>query len=491
MKKLLLMLLGAAAIVSCHDSKNKGLEPWLGEEDDGVNITLTETGTRNVYIFSTNVNQPDIRWSDGKGTGATMAGNDREVEYPYAGNYTISLTYRSPKTYEQMTKTTILVIDEDNPDLVRGELDPYTEALSGGWGMVDGKVWVVDSLASGHFGVGGLDGADAEWWKADALGKGGMGLYDDEMIFFARGAFDYINNGTTFSHEAGVNELADERGAIIHEPGGGGDRMLFYNPDTSNWKWKVVNEDGKWFLTYENGGFAIFYAKSPHKYEIITLTQNTLYLRQQSPNPGGGDMYIYYKYITKGYPSPGTPETPIDPESPGEPVEPSGDRLCFNDYESTPEYWFNGENVTANFSYPNPDKSGINTSNTVARYQREATQWGTRFAHYEAIDLSRYNKVRMKLYFPSTNDYDNGGVTPTIMVRMQNNDAAEPWVGEAKREDGIASGDFDKWIVREFDFSEYAGSTEFNVFIIQLGGEGHTGTGVFYMDDFEIYTTDE
>ncbi|MFA6834506.1 MAG: hypothetical protein WCR14_07530, partial [Bacteroidaceae bacterium] len=50
----------------------------------------------------------------------------------------------------------------------------------------------------------------------------------------------------------------------------------------------------------------------------------------------------------------------------------------------------------------------------------------------------------------------------------------------------LTTNQLDQWVELTFDFSEAADRTDFDKIVIQLGQEGHTGTGIFYLDDFDF-----
>jgi hypothetical protein len=313
MKKLLL-LFGIIAAMSCSD-KSTVIENFV-PESDGVEITVTPNETQNIYIFSANVKQKDIRWDFGKNNGNSYVGNDVRALYPKAGNYTVTLYYRSPKTYENLSITKEITISEDNPDIDDSNLDPTLLYLTGGIEQMEGpvkdgvkgKTWVIDSLyearrwvdgvSYGHFGTGDPNGTFPNWWAEDAMVFAGKGFYDDEMSFFFEGRFDYVNHGTTFTRAKAAEELK-ARGAIDFNPGDPGEnRTLYYYPDTSGWTWSIEEENGKKYLVFpDNQGFAIHYALSPHRYEILEITKNTMFLSYSTMD--GDWVGVYMRFIAK------------------------------------------------------------------------------------------------------------------------------------------------------------------------------------------------
>ncbi len=110
--------------------------------------------------------------------------------YGHTGERTfdITVTAYGPAgiSASQSVSVDVLRNFEPNPELV--------EFLTGN----ASKVWVVDSLAAGHLGVGPPDGFSPDWWAAPPMDKQGMGIYDDEYVFHADGRFEHITNGSIF-----------------------------------------------------------------------------------------------------------------------------------------------------------------------------------------------------------------------------------------------------------------------------------------------------
>lgn len=43
-----------------------------------------------------------------------------------------------------------------------------------------------------------------------------------------------------------------------------------------------------------------------------------------------------------------------------------------------------------------------------------------------------------------------------------------------------------QWVELEFDFSSVKDRTDYDKIVIQFGGEGHAGSGIFFFDDFSF-----
>ena len=286
MKKLWLILLSAAVITSCKNGGDDG--GTIDPPGDNVVITVTETSVQNVYTVSANLEaSAQLRWD--LGNGSTATGNNVTAKYPFKGDYTITLTYKSPTTYETLTKTKSLTVATDNPNLVES-LTPEGILLSGGLGMPDGKTWVLDSLTYGHLGTGQESSYEAGDWNAGEMDKKGEGYYNQSMTFKPDYGFTLKNNGITWGGGSASEAEMAARGAVkitdIDDEWTA--RKYTYTPGT-DWKWQFVTEDGKNYINFANNtGFLIYFRPGPHKYEILTLNENELHVRQKAGNAGDG-----------------------------------------------------------------------------------------------------------------------------------------------------------------------------------------------------------
>jgi hypothetical protein len=111
------------------------------------------------------------------------------------------------------------------------------------------------------------------------------------------------------------------------------------------------------------------------------------------------------------------------------------------------------------------------------------------------FDLTTQNKIRVKVFIPSFNDYttendvagewiSNKKLLPQLAVKLQDSEHPAPWEGQT--EIVKANLELNKWLELEFDFSGVANRQDYDRIVIQFGAEGHTGAGFFYLDDFEF-----
>ena len=108
----------------------------------------------------------------------------------------------------------------------------------------------------------------------------------------------------------------------------------------------------------------------------------------------------------------------------------------------------------------------------------------------EAIDFSTYNKFRVDVYIPSSNDF-SGPLTPTVELILHDNVDSNFWQRWTLIEQTIT--EFDTWVTLEFDGSDAAAidtgillpaSTTYDNFTLRFGGSGHPAPGEFFVKDF-------
>ncbi|MBW1294451.1 hypothetical protein [Aquimarina litoralis] len=108
----------------------------------------------------------------------------------------------------------------------------------------------------------------------------------------------------------------------------------------------------------------------------------------------------------------------------------------------------------------------------------------------EPIDFSVYNKFRVDVYIPSSNDF-SGSLTPTVELILHDNVDGNFWQRWTFIEQTVT--EFDTWVTLEFDGSNAAAidtgillpaSTTYDNFTLRFGGSGHPDAGEFFVKDF-------
>lgn len=271
MKQIIIILMATLWLSCSNDMEEVDLPAAINES--AITVSQKNTSTVNVIEFSAGVGETArYEWNFGNGEKAT--GQSVTGSFPFSGVYkgTLTLVTEGGMT----TKAFEVKIDQDNYELVN---DPIYNFVSGGVAASKGKTWVLDSLNAGHLGVGPTEVMTADWWNAPALDKKGLDIYDDEMTFTLKGAsLQYQNHGRTFVNGAAV-PLMKLRGGTVFS--GEGDAVMNYTPGT-NWTWKIVKEGNRNFIVFPDGqGFFMFFTPGPYKYEILSMEDGKMYLRQQ------------------------------------------------------------------------------------------------------------------------------------------------------------------------------------------------------------------
>jgi len=131
--------------------------------------------------------------------------------------------------------------------------------------------------------------------------------------------------------------------------------------------------------------------------------------------------------------------------------------------------------------FVNPDKSGINTSDTVAKYVRGTMDYANlQFELSYRMDLSTRNVFKMKVYI------DPAAVVKTVSLKLQNSkEGGNAW--QTQTEKKIQDIETGKWVELTFDFSDVSTNTDYDKIVLQFGDEGsNKGDGTFYFDDFAL-----
>ncbi len=409
------------------------------------------------------------------GNGQTSDQNSDTIVYPYAGTYTVSLSIFASDG--EKTATTEVVISTSNPSLV--ELTADEILLCGGADNENGKTWVWARYVPQHIMLGQAD--PWQWWYgAEPDEKADLNIYDDKMIFKAvNNEFQLVNNDTTYVNVNNLSEFGVE---------GTEDSPVYYDLSEQDYSWTIQEIGDKKYLQLSGGGFMSYYL-GVNEYEIVKLTENELTISVIVDN-------ALWTFILKqeGFDHPDA----VDPGEPNENLSPATSIDDLNDdFETASEIlWLfqaEGGGGTGDDEAANPDASGINTSSTVYEYIKGTWEYSNANMELDFnIDLTTHDKVRMKVYFPSTNNY-SGDLSAKASVKLQDWEESQPWVNQAEViiED-IAT---DEWVELTFDFTtisipETRLSDYFNKIVIQFGDEGHTVDGTFYFDDFEFLPAD-
>lgn len=146
--------------------------------------------------------------------------------------------------------------------------------------------WYVDSLASGHMGVGpdpeSALGPIPEWWSAGPGEKPGTGLYSDRYTFYLNGfGFDMVTNGNIYIH----NSLAASFPGSYQNLG---DFTAPY-PDQLGESWSLDETENT--ITISNNAHLGFFT-GVREYRILEISDTTMSL-QYGHHEGG--LFWYAK----------------------------------------------------------------------------------------------------------------------------------------------------------------------------------------------------
>jgi hypothetical protein len=226
------------------------------------------------------------------GNGSTGTGDEVTAYYALPDTYTITLTITAADGTSASKSTTITTTETDYSIY---EDEKYT-FISGGVSASEGKTWKMDSLTYGHIGVGeSIDNA-LGWWGASALGKSGVGMYDDEITFTLDGfAFNYENNGQSYVKSFQTSNSYYSNATEID-----GDWRVDY-ADPAPGTWFI---DGDYLQINSSAGnplFPIFDVGAVDGlYKIQSLTETNMEL---SCTGGDGNGW-YIKLVLKDYVAP-------------------------------------------------------------------------------------------------------------------------------------------------------------------------------------------
>lgn len=471
-----LTLTMALLISACEPKDNSeyslGKQPTAGD----LNFTITPvTGNENIVDFKNTSSMAGMAVWD-FGNGSKTKGDNVTAEYPFSGDYSVVMTLYTQGGSISISK--VVNVAEDDMSLLN---TPMYNALTGGADDEDGKTWVYDQYHAGHFGVGPRDDSNPVWWEAGPEAKLQSCMYTQEFTFTQVGLkLNWSNNGYVYTNESGRAALAN-LGYTNSVVPGAGDFDVEY-PVAESYTYNLNESEGT--LTLSEGAFFGHYTGSSN-YEILKLTEDELYVKVISTvEPGNG---WWYRLIPK--------ENNVKPPVVVKAVELAED---FESEEAEVEFSFEDMGPLASPGYSNPAPLGLNTSARVFMYQKTTGFYSNIFhvvSGYK-FDLTTQNKIRLKVYLPSYNDYTtentkagdwvaDAKLQKRVTVKLQNNELG----GNAyTTQSDVSYTDLetDKWLDLTFDFSSVSTRQDYDKIVIQFGGEGHSGTGIFFMDDFSF-----
>lgn len=474
--------LGAVAMFSLFVmtacAPQEGTEYALGEmpTPEQLDFTSTPTAAKANIIEFTNTSEITGVATWDLGNGSKIKGEAVTAQYPFKGEYTIVMNLYT--TGGSATITRIITIANDDMSLLN---TPMYNALTGGASNLAGKTWVFDQYHSGHFALGPANGSSPSWWSCGVEDKAQSCMYSQEFTFTQVGVkLNWKNNGYVYTNESGRVSLAAQGFTNSVVPGAG-DFDVAYIPKTA---YTFALDETAKTITLSDGAFFGHYTGTS-TFDIVTLNENELYVKCNSKVESGNSWW--YRFIPK--------EKNIKPIV----IIPLKAIPLSEDFESaTKKVNFTYEDMgpLVDHFYSNPAPIGVNTSSKVFLYQKTSAFYSNIFfkAGTYNFDLTEQNKVKIKVYIPSYNDYEgeydvagswisNRKLLKQVAVKLQNSSlGGNAWTSQTE----IVKGDLatDRWIDLTFDFSTVSGRQDYDKIVIQFGAEGHTAPGIFFFDDF-------
>ncbi|MDR0691952.1 MAG: hypothetical protein LBF69_02805 [Prevotellaceae bacterium] len=303
---IVLLLFMLTVFIACTQEDRPVLENRIID----LKIIVQPGEKANTYVLYTNYSNVIGYWTLGNGV-VVEAANTTVAEYPFAGNYTVTVSAYGQGGQTNKVSVVIPVV-KDNFELIQDHV--YT-LLCGAINDPNGKTWVADSLLRGHivmwnagviptFGMG-----DARACAIDVADKGsdmrmGTTLYNDEVTFLLTAAdgpaFRYntgdgaclVSNTASnavynaFMQTSSWAPISSVQANSLPLPAGitgayNGDWQVQCTPP-KGMSWTLVKAaDGSYSVNFPpvssgQGGFLLFATDWSSSYQIKSITENRL-----------------------------------------------------------------------------------------------------------------------------------------------------------------------------------------------------------------------
>lgn len=284
-------LMSVFVMASCdpqdNDDHKLGAEPTAGE----LEFTITPSAeTPNILILKNTSPRAGISTWD-MGNYSKDKGDEVKAQYPFKGEYTITMTLYTTGGSTSISKK--VTIADDDFDLLD---TPMYNALTGGFDNAEGKTWVFDNEKAGHFGVGPAGDSKPSWWSCPANGKAGRSLYEQEFTFSMSKTTGlklvWKNKGAVFTNENGRKALA----ALGFTESSGSVADDFDVKYTLKPSYGYTMNEAAMSLNILDDGFMGHYTGNS-SYTIQDLTKDVLYLKNVSEVEPGNAWW--YRFIPK------------------------------------------------------------------------------------------------------------------------------------------------------------------------------------------------
>ncbi len=424
--------------ISCNnDDEEYSLGTAPTPADAEFTFSVSAQGPNYISFSNTNPDAFLKVWEFGNGT--TSKADSPTAYYPFAGEYTVTLTIYTKGG--SASSVQMVTVTQTDPEICNVE---RLKMLTGGCNAANGKTWVIDKDRKGHFGVGPVTETFPIWYEAGANEKAGGGMYDDEYTFFlAESKFVQKTNGDIFINTA---QAANFPGA---SPSVGDFIAPFTASDNINYALSE-DADGNLFISFSNGGFIGYYT-GVTTFQVISLTNDEMFIKFK--DAANGDLAWFHRLIRKGY----IPDVVL-PETATLPINFEGDPIPFGG--------FGGSSFE---QIDNPDASGINTSAKVGMTVKGVETWAGISVPLSAnIDFSVNNAFKMSVWSP---------VAGIAKLKFENKDDAN-----VNMEVDVNITKTNQWEELVFDFTG-APSDTYGVMAIFFDFGNPGNDQVFYFDD--------
>ncbi|HBG41330.1 MAG TPA: hypothetical protein DDZ96_13340 [Porphyromonadaceae bacterium] len=504
------MLVALFAIVSCapQEADKYSLEALNTITDDQLSYSQAISDQSDNVITFKNTSQLStteyvITWDLGNGVKKTGKDESIVAQYPFKGDYTVTMTVANNNT--SASKSAVIRIADNDFRL----LDvPVYNNLTGGSSDPDGKTWVFDQYNNftkevvdavspfkekiedpnlksaafdikGHMGLGPQNSYGQNWWGAAPEDKKAWTMYDYKFTFKQSSSLDLKieTKGDGYGRKASASSV----GKFDVEEEIADDAFFPYNGGDYSFS---IAEGGQFpQITLTGNAFMGYYCGN-QTYDIIYQTDKVMALRVDNYTEKQDWVFIYCLQ-----------ELNVPKPKPLKAVPLKED---FEKETASVVFSFDNMGEFADSFYSNPHPTVPNASKKVFLYEKTNAFYSNVFfmAENYKFDLKKQNKIRVKVYIPSNNDYTTENKTagtwisesrlrPQLAVKLHNSSLG----GDAyTTQTEIVKKDLqtDKWLQLEFDFSNAADRQDYDKIVLQFGGEGHEGRGFFFFDDFEF-----
>jgi hypothetical protein len=249
----------------------------IGKKDDNLPVPHANFSieTLDLYHFKVTLLTPNtldhtFRYANGDSSKSVVD----TVYYPFQGTYNITLQVVTAKgTSSAIKQVTVTSDDQGNPDLS----DPVINLLTGGINDADGKTWVLDTSAYSG-GVGPKETLTPDWYNFITGYHGPVwdnGMAQNSFTFKLR-QYQYIpKNNKVTAHFAYANRYFGTNQPMYAD-------TALVDPNHKQAPFIIKNAGTGvgtgYTIDIANGSYLGYFEKRFH-YEIVSITNNTLYVR--------------------------------------------------------------------------------------------------------------------------------------------------------------------------------------------------------------------